>query len=159
MIHKTAWVLLAAVVSYGCGGAQPGGSLPVAPVGAIRDKAPMVVVPAGDFIRGSQGTRSETKVPGVDTKKKKSDSTPVRRIYLDTFRIEKIEVTNAAYGRFVAATGHSPPPFPSRPSCAHATVCACVCTHARVCTASRRDGAWTVYGRCARACVCARVCV
>jgi formylglycine-generating enzyme required for sulfatase activity len=108
MIHKTAWVLLAAV-AYGCGGAGPGGSLPVAPAGAIIDKVPMIVVPAGDFIRGGRSARSEKKVPGVDTKKKKNDSAPVRRIYLDTFRIEKFEVTNAAYARFVAATGHSPP--------------------------------------------------
>ncbi len=57
MIHKSAWVLLVAVMVYGCGGGAPGGSLPVAPSGAIKDKAAMVVVPGGYFIRGDRSAK------------------------------------------------------------------------------------------------------
>ncbi len=114
MNHRTAWILLVAVAAYGCGGAGTGGSLPAAPAGVVRDKVPMAAVPAGYFIRGGRGAKPGEKIPGVDAKKKKIDNTPTRRIYLGAFRIDKFEVTNAAYGRFVAATGHSPPRLPGR---------------------------------------------
>ena len=39
------------------------------------------------------------------------NETPQHTVYLDAFYIDKYEVTNAQYGEFMAATGHSPPPF------------------------------------------------
>ncbi len=107
MIRKTTLVLLLAVVVSACGGSGPAGNLPVAPAGDLRDRVPMVFIPAGHFIRGGPGGEPEKKRFGA--RKKKVDSMPVRRIYLDAFRIDKFEVTNAAYGRFVAAVGHPPP--------------------------------------------------
>jgi len=106
---KTTWVFLATVVVCGCGGGAPDGRLPVAPSGSIKDKAAMVVVPGGYFIRGDRNVKPGKKILGVTENKKKNDNTPARRIYLDTFRIDKSEVTNAAYGRFVAESGYSPP--------------------------------------------------
>ncbi len=105
MIRKTVWTLLAIVAVSGCGSSGPKASLPVAPVDGARDKVPMVLVPAGYFVRGSG--RPENKGPGA--KKIKNDNSPARRIYLDAFRIDKFEVTNAAYSRFVAAVGHPSP--------------------------------------------------
>jgi formylglycine-generating enzyme required for sulfatase activity len=37
------------------------------------------------------------------------DEKPVHRVYLDAFYIDKYEVTNALYGRFMRATGHKEP--------------------------------------------------
>ncbi|MFO0768584.1 MAG: SUMF1/EgtB/PvdO family nonheme iron enzyme [Nitrospiraceae bacterium] len=60
------------------------------------DEAPvgeeMVLVPAGTFIRG-------TDQGGFDEQ-------PKREIFLDSFMIDRNEVTNAQYAAFVAATGH-----------------------------------------------------
>jgi hypothetical protein len=55
-------------------------------LGEVLDRA-MVEIPAGEFLLGD--------------KKRKS--------YVDAFRIDRYPVINAQYGRFVEATGHSPP--------------------------------------------------
>lgn len=60
-----------------------------------RDGAPMVFVPAGDFIMGSDS--------GFD------DEKPVHTVYLDSFWIDKFEVTNALYEKCVDATRCQPP--------------------------------------------------
>ncbi len=112
MIRFAALFLLAAAAVSGCGGSEPKGVLPVEPVGTVRDKIPMVLVAGGYFMRGRRSSRSDKKSSdkkNTGGENKKNDSAPSRRIYLDTFHIDKFEVTNAAYGRFVAATGHSPP--------------------------------------------------
>lgn len=63
--------------------------------------ASMVLVPAGGFLMGS-----DTGDP---------DERPQRRIYLDAFEIDRYEVTNLQYRRFLVATGHEPPqPWPGR---------------------------------------------
>ena len=51
----------------------------------------MVTIPAGEFQMGSNNTEAE------------DDEQPVRIIYLDTFYIDKYEVTNAQYKQFVDA--------------------------------------------------------
>lgn len=62
----------------------------------------MVFVPAGPFIMGSL---SEHQVlPPVGNVE--GDEQPVRTVYLDGFYIDRLEVTNRDFGRFVAATGH-----------------------------------------------------
>lgn len=58
------------------------------------DGAPMVHVPAGPSIRG-------TNEVGPDER-------PIRTIHLDEFWIDRFEVTNRLYDRFVAATNHAP---------------------------------------------------
>ena len=56
----------------------------------------MVNVPAGDFLMGSDRERQ--------------DERPQRHVYLDAFEIDRFEVTNAQYQRFVEGTGQAPPP-------------------------------------------------
>jgi formylglycine-generating enzyme required for sulfatase activity len=65
----------------------------------IRDKdgAEMVSVPAGEFWMGSDDGDADEK--------------PRRRVYLDAFRIDKYEVTNALYRRFIDATGRATPQY------------------------------------------------
>jgi formylglycine-generating enzyme required for sulfatase activity len=55
----------------------------------------MVYVPAGEFIMGSD--------QGDD------DEKPARKVWVDAFFIDKYEVTNREYEKFVKATGHYPP--------------------------------------------------
>jgi len=62
-----------------------------------KDGAAMVSVPAGEFWMGSEDGHPEEK--------------PRRRVYLDAFRIDKYEVTNTLYRRFMDATGHRAPKF------------------------------------------------
>lgn len=60
----------------------------------------MVTIPAGPFVRG-------TMSGGFDEQ-------PQRTIYLDTFSIDRYEVTNHQYQQFVAAAGHRKAAPPSR---------------------------------------------
>jgi sulfatase modifying factor 1 len=55
----------------------------------------MVAVPAGEFLMGSDRDRP--------------DERPQRRVYLDGFEIDRYEVTNAQYRRFLESTGEGPP--------------------------------------------------
>jgi sulfatase modifying factor 1 len=58
-----------------------------------KDGVPMVLIPAGEFLMGSEV----------------SGEGPPHRISLDAFYIDRYEVTNAQYQRFVDATGHRTP--------------------------------------------------
>lgn len=58
----------------------------------------MVYVPAGDFIMGSD--------PDVDPHTDQLDEIPQHKVYLDAYFIDKYEVSNADYTKFVKATGH-----------------------------------------------------
>ena len=62
-----------------------------------RDPVAMIEIPEGRFIRGS----------GTETGR--ADERPGRTIYLSAFMIDKYEVTNAQYLKFIAATGHKEP--------------------------------------------------
>jgi sulfatase modifying factor 1 len=55
----------------------------------------MVHVPAGEFIMGNEAGNP--------------DERPQRRVYLDAFEIDKYEVTNVQYRRFIRATGREAP--------------------------------------------------
>jgi formylglycine-generating enzyme required for sulfatase activity len=57
----------------------------------------MVTVPAGDFLMGSDRDRT--------------DERPQRRVYLDAFAIDRYEITDVQYQRFVEAVGPTPPPY------------------------------------------------
>ena len=69
--------------------------------GDIGDKlaqaldASMVLVPAGEFLMGSDAGDP--------------DERPQRCVYLDAFEIDRYEVTNIQYRRFLLATGRNPP--------------------------------------------------
>jgi formylglycine-generating enzyme required for sulfatase activity len=56
-----------------------------------------VRIPAGDFLMGSDTDRA--------------DERPQRLVYLDAFDIDRYEVTNAQYERFVKATRHVAPAY------------------------------------------------
>ena len=60
---------------------------------SLIDGAPMAMIPAGEFQMGSNH--------GSD------DEQPVHTVYLDAFYIDKYEVTNAQYKKFMDATGHN----------------------------------------------------
>jgi len=60
-----------------------------------KDGAPMVLVPAGEFLMGSE--------QGDD------DEQPVHRVFLDSFYLDTFEVTNGRFARFVAAIQSEPP--------------------------------------------------
>ena len=64
--------------------------LPAQTVTPDQDRAEMVLVPAGEFWMGSDD--------GAD------DEKPRRKVVLDAFSIDRFEVSNALYARFVAAT-------------------------------------------------------
>lgn len=61
------------------------------------DSVEMVVIPAGPFIRGSREGEG------------RPDEYPRRKIILNAFAIDKYEVTNARYFKFVSQTNHKPP--------------------------------------------------
>jgi formylglycine-generating enzyme required for sulfatase activity len=70
---------------------------PPPPAQSSRDGAEMVSVPAGQFWMGSDHGDADEK--------------PRRRVYLDAFRIDKYEVTNALYRRFMDASGRAAPQY------------------------------------------------
>ena len=56
-----------------------------------------VRIPAGDFVMGSNSGRS--------------DERPQRSVYLDAFEIDRFEISNAQYQRFLQATQRIPPAY------------------------------------------------
>jgi formylglycine-generating enzyme required for sulfatase activity len=62
-----------------------------------EDGAEMVLVPAGEFLMGSNDGAYDEKPP--------------HRVYLDAFSIDKYETTNALYKRFMDATGRPAPSY------------------------------------------------
>ena len=62
---------------------------------AGKDGAPMVLVPAGEFIMGSD--------------KGDEDEAPIHRVYLDAFYLDKFEVTNGRFAKYVEAVQSEPP--------------------------------------------------
>jgi len=64
----------------------------------------MVLIPAGPFSMGSSSEGAEAS----------PDEKPVHTVFLDAYYIDKYEVTNAHYQRFVLETGH-PVPFVDKP--------------------------------------------
>ncbi|MEK7398916.1 MAG: formylglycine-generating enzyme family protein [Candidatus Poribacteria bacterium] len=57
-----------------------------------KDGATMVLIPAGEFLMGSYEGNDDEK--------------PVHTVYLDAFYMDKYEVTNAQYKKFMDATTH-----------------------------------------------------
>jgi len=61
--------------------------------------------PAADMISIPAGTFSM----GTDDASTNQDEKPLHSIYVSAFSIDRFEVTNAEYHRFIVATGHRPP--------------------------------------------------
>lgn len=78
------------------GGAhQLGGLSAIVPELIGKDGAPMVLIPAGEFVMGSD--------------KGDQDEAPVHRVYLHAFYIDKFEVTNGRFAKYVEAIQSEPP--------------------------------------------------
>jgi len=70
----------------------------------------MVLIPAGAFLMGSDKLPNKDESTGVGTIKPwYLDEHPSHQVTLPDYRIDRYEVTNAQYEKFVAATGHTPP--------------------------------------------------
>jgi len=72
---------------------------PQAPLQKRSDGAEMVSIPAGEFWMGSEDADAS-----FDEKLR-------RRVYLDAFQIDKFEVTNALYRKFMEATNRESPQY------------------------------------------------
>lgn len=69
----------------------------------------MVLIPGGEFLMGSTGKEGKVGFQiGVD-------ELPQRRVYLKSLYIDRYEVTNAQYQKFIQATGRSAPVDPHDP--------------------------------------------
>lgn len=71
-----------------------------------KDHAPMVAIPEGFF---PMGVPKAARDGGVDER-------PNHEVFVDTFYIDKFEVTNGRYLQFVTETDHRTPQHPSDPS-------------------------------------------
>ena len=81
------------------------------------DGAEMALIPTGEFLMGSSGASlvsvieqceelEKRQKQGVKCRDPYNDEQPQHRMFLDAFFIDKYEVTNALFERFVRATGH-----------------------------------------------------
>jgi formylglycine-generating enzyme len=103
------WFGIAAIIAAAATGSalsEQGTTNPFKPTvlnaGAAPRKAPagMVWIPGGEFSMGAADP------PGMDEvgMQATTDSRPVHRVYVDGFFMDKTDVTNAQFARFVAAT-------------------------------------------------------
>jgi formylglycine-generating enzyme required for sulfatase activity len=102
-------LLLALVPAVGCSSARPGSRVDAfGPT--VENRAPppapapeeMVWIPGGEFSMGAADPRGDSE-GGSDPL---LDARPIHRVYLDGFWIDRTEVTNASFDRFVRATGY-----------------------------------------------------
>ena len=77
-----------------------------------RSMPQMVLIPAGEFLMGTSPEEAESlaKQYGVHPTHFLTES-PLRKVDVEAFAIDRFPVTNAQYKRFVDATGHRPPPY------------------------------------------------
>ncbi len=82
---------------------------PFAPTKANPGRPPgqapegMVWIPGGEFSMGSDDPTTDTLCGGND---KMPDARPIHRVYVDGFWMDKTEVTNEQFAKFVEATGY-----------------------------------------------------
>ena len=70
----------------------------------------MVLIPAGPFLMGSDKVPNQDESTGVGTIKPwYLDEHPPHQVNLKAYYIDRYEITDAQYRKFVAATGHTPP--------------------------------------------------
>jgi iron(II)-dependent oxidoreductase len=75
-----------------------------------KDGSVMVLIPAGDFIMGSSDEQVERYVKQFNWDYNwYEDEKPQHTVYMDAYYIDKFEVTNAQYKKFVDETNHPVP--------------------------------------------------
>ena len=82
-----------------------------------EDRSEMVLIPGGVFDMGTERSRLPAIVQWIKrvypdrnpTEKTFEDETPSHSVEIDSFSIDRYEVTNARYRTFVRATGHREP--------------------------------------------------
>lgn len=90
--------ILSLLISYGCKRRTPPEN--------------MVYVPAGDFYMGSDDVDAEAKSLQYGNKKPLfANEGPKKKVYLKDFFIDKYEVSNKRYKKFVDVTKHEAPPY------------------------------------------------
>jgi formylglycine-generating enzyme required for sulfatase activity len=80
---------------------SPPKTSPKPPTFIGKDGAEMVLIPAGEFEMGSNDSSGEK---------------PMHTVYLDAFYIDKYEVTNAQYKKFIDETSHRKPGYWKEPN-------------------------------------------
>jgi formylglycine-generating enzyme required for sulfatase activity len=77
---------------------------------AVTKNEDMVLIPAGPFIMGSDKVANRDESAGIGSIKPwYLDEHPAHKVTLPAYFIDRYEVTNARYQKFVAATGRTPP--------------------------------------------------
>jgi iron(II)-dependent oxidoreductase len=73
-----------------------------------KDHAKMVFIPAGEFVMGTTPAQVEELLRGFPDWKREgfANEQPAHVVYLDAYWIDKTEVTNAQFARFVRETGY-----------------------------------------------------
>ncbi len=110
-------VVLAALAAFAVSRAPAAADdLPLTITG--RDGAEMVLIPAGEFLMGSTEKDADDAMrmceesreynPGIQCDREKfyTDEMPQHKVYLDAYYIDKYEVTNARFRKFVQETGY-----------------------------------------------------
>jgi formylglycine-generating enzyme required for sulfatase activity len=91
---------IAPASNVGQGGPEPGREAPGPPKEFMgKDGAPMVLIPGGDFVMGSPDEEGY------------EDEHPEHRVSIAGFYLDKYEVTNARYDKFMEDTGHMRPEY------------------------------------------------
>ncbi|MFQ5586456.1 MAG: formylglycine-generating enzyme family protein [Thermodesulfobacteriota bacterium] len=106
------FLLILVVPLVGCQRGEKEGKKAVQPVQKVAAPEDMVLIPAGEFIMGSNDVDKEglqqrfgmTKIPYMNEH-------PERKVHLDDYYIDKYEVSNDKYKEFIDATGHKPPVY------------------------------------------------
>jgi sulfatase modifying factor 1 len=107
-IHQRRPVLpamIAAAIALASASAQGPAFLPtIANSNPAPSPAPpgMVWIPGGEFSMGSEDPRGMT----AGGRESMSDARPIHRVYVDGFWMDRTDVTNAEFARFVRATGY-----------------------------------------------------
>ena len=86
------------------------GTLPIQTITTPIDNAVMVYVPAGEFLMGTSDAEIEhyKEIFPLRDIDRYDNERPQRTVYLDAFYIDKFEVTNRQYKRFLTETGYEP---------------------------------------------------
>jgi formylglycine-generating enzyme required for sulfatase activity len=126
-MKATQWVVvlidlfLAAFLLVGCGEVDEDVILehgaPIKTITTEKDSAVMVYAPAGTFLMGTSDAEFElykTLFP-LRSPERFENERPQREVYLDAFYIDRLEVTNAQYKKFLAETGYAAKSYLDRP--------------------------------------------